>query len=98
MFTMADHFLRMARAGGAQDPFPERYTSMGLLAGQTNSATLPMSVTQSPIGIGVCRRRWSPRTCVAILDVLSLGRSMLGFGAGWYEWEHTALGMAFPPR
>ena len=34
---------------------------------------------------------------VTTLDVLSQGRSMLGFGAAWYEREHTALGIPYPP-
>jgi F420-dependent oxidoreductase-like protein len=31
------------------------------------------------------------------LDVLSQGRSMFGIGAAWYEREHTALGIPYPP-
>jgi alkanesulfonate monooxygenase SsuD/methylene tetrahydromethanopterin reductase-like flavin-dependent oxidoreductase (luciferase family) len=34
---------------------------------------------------------------VATLDVLSGGRAVLGIGAGWYEREHRALGVPFPP-
>ncbi|PPJ08819.1 LLM class F420-dependent oxidoreductase [Nocardia nova] len=92
MFTLADHFLQMERAGRAQDPFLEGYTSLGFLAGQTNSITLTMLVT------GVTYRYPGVLAkVVATLDVLSQGRSMLGLGAAWYEREHTALGIAFPP-
>jgi alkanesulfonate monooxygenase SsuD/methylene tetrahydromethanopterin reductase-like flavin-dependent oxidoreductase (luciferase family) len=31
------------------------------------------------------------------LDVLSEGRSFFGIGAAWYEREHLALGVPFPP-
>jgi F420-dependent oxidoreductase-like protein len=34
---------------------------------------------------------------VTTLDVLSGGRAMLGIGAAWYEHEHRALGVPFPP-
>jgi alkanesulfonate monooxygenase len=34
---------------------------------------------------------------VTTLDVLSGGRAWLGIGAGWYEREHEALGVPFPP-
>ncbi|MFF0454389.1 LLM class F420-dependent oxidoreductase [Nocardia africana] len=92
MFTLADHFLQMEGAGRAQDPFLEGYTSMGFLAGQTDSITLTMLVT------GVTYRYPGVLAkVVATLDVLSQGRSMLGLGAAWYEREHTALGIAFPP-
>ena len=31
------------------------------------------------------------------LDVLSGGRSMFGIGAAWYDREHHALGIPYPP-
>ena len=34
---------------------------------------------------------------VTTLDVLSGGRAMLGVGAAWYEREHRALGVPYPP-
>jgi F420-dependent oxidoreductase-like protein len=34
---------------------------------------------------------------VTTLDVLSSGRAMLGIGAAWYEREHHALGVPYPP-
>ena len=34
---------------------------------------------------------------MATLDVLSGGRAQLGIGAAWYEREHLALGVPFPP-
>ena len=34
---------------------------------------------------------------VAQVDAMSGGRVELGLGAGWYDAEHTAYGMPFPP-
>jgi F420-dependent oxidoreductase-like protein len=34
---------------------------------------------------------------VTSLDILSGGRAWLGIGAAWYEREHLALGVPFPP-
>ena len=34
---------------------------------------------------------------VTTLDVLSGGRSMFGIGAAWYDREHLALGIPYPP-
>ena len=34
---------------------------------------------------------------VTTLDVLSGGRSMFGIGAAWYDREHHALGIPYPP-
>jgi alkanesulfonate monooxygenase SsuD/methylene tetrahydromethanopterin reductase-like flavin-dependent oxidoreductase (luciferase family) len=33
----------------------------------------------------------------ATLDVISGGRAFLGLGAGWWEREHAAFGLPFPP-
>ena len=34
---------------------------------------------------------------VATLDVLTGGRAFCGVGAGWWEREHAAYGLPFPP-
>jgi alkanesulfonate monooxygenase SsuD/methylene tetrahydromethanopterin reductase-like flavin-dependent oxidoreductase (luciferase family) len=34
---------------------------------------------------------------VSTLDVISGGRAVLGVGAAWFEREHAALGVPFPP-
>ncbi len=92
MFTLADHFFQMEGVGRAEDPFLEGYTSLGYLAGGTTSITLTLMVT------GVTYRYPGVLAkTVTTLDVLSQGRSMLGIGAAWYEREHLALGIPYPP-
>src|SRR3984885_10017917 len=92
LFTLADHFFQMEGLGRAEDPFLEGYTSLGFLAGQTTSITLALLVT----GVTYRHPGLLAKT-VTTLDVLSQGRSMFGIGAAWYEREHRALGVPYPP-
>jgi F420-dependent oxidoreductase-like protein len=92
LFTLADHFFQMEELGRAQDPFLEGYTSLGFLAGRTTTIELTLLVT------GVTYRYPGVLAkAVSTLDVLSQGRSMLGLGAAWYDREHHALGIPYPP-
>jgi F420-dependent oxidoreductase-like protein len=92
MFTLADHFFQMETFGNATDPFLEGYTSMGYLAALTDRITLAMLVT------GVTYRYPGVLAKTATtLDVLSGGRSIFGIGAAWYDREHHALGIPYPP-
>jgi F420-dependent oxidoreductase-like protein len=92
VFTLADHFFQMEVLGRAEDPFLEGYTSLGFLAGQTTTIDLTLRVT----GV-IYRYAGVLAKAVTTLDVLSQGRSMLGLGAAWYDREHFALGIPYPP-
>jgi F420-dependent oxidoreductase-like protein len=92
MFPLADHFFQMENFGPAENPFLEGYTSMGYLAALTERITLTMMVT------GVTYRYPGVLAkTMTTLDVLSGGRSMFGIGAAWYDREHHALGIPYPP-
>jgi F420-dependent oxidoreductase-like protein len=92
VFTLADHFFQMENLGRAEDPFLEGYTSLGFLAAQTTTIDLTLLVS------GVTYRYPGVLAkAVTTLDVLSQGRSMLGLGAAWYDREHAALGIPYPP-
>ena len=92
LFTLADHFFQMEKLWPAENPFLEGYTSLGFLAAQTTTIDLSLLVT------GVTYRYPGVLAkAVTTLDVLSQGRSMLGLGAAWYDREHAALGIAYPP-
>lgn len=86
-----DHYLQMEMIG-ADQPMLEGYTLLGFLAGHTSTVELQLLVT------GVTYRHPGLLAkIVATLDVLSQGRAVLGIGAAWYQREHQALGVPFPP-
>jgi len=92
VFTLMDHWFQMEMMATSEDPMLEGYTSLGFLAGQTDTMTLGLLVT------GVTYRHPGLLAkIVTTLDVLSGGRAQLGIGAAWYEREHRGLGVPFPP-
>jgi F420-dependent oxidoreductase-like protein len=91
-FTLMDHWFQMEGFQTAHDPMLEGYTALGFVAGQTSAMTLGLLVT------GVTYRYPGLLAkIVTTLDVLSGGRAELGLGAAWYEREHLALGIPYPP-
>ena len=91
--TLMDHYLQIELVSPvAEDPMLEGYATLGYLAGITENLTLGLLVT------GVTYRHPGLLAkIVATLDVLSEGRAQLGIGAAWYDREHTALGVPYPP-
>ena len=90
--SLMDHYLQLEMMGAADQPMLEGYTSLGFLAGLTSTVELQLLVT------GVTYRHPGLLAkIVSTLDVLSGGRAVLGIGAAWYEREHRALGVAYPP-
>ena len=91
-FTVMDHFFQMEQFRTAHDPMLEGWTTLGFLAAVTERVRLGTVVT------GVTYRH--PGLLAKIgttLDVLSGGRAFMGIGAAWYEREHKALGVPYPP-
>jgi len=87
-----DHYLQLPYVGAADEPMLEGYTTLGFLAAHTSTVDLQLLVT------GVTYRHPGLLAkIVSTLDVLSGGRAVLGIGAAWYEREHRALGVPFPP-
>ena len=90
--TLMDHYFQIDSIGPAEDPMLEGYTTLGFLAGQTRNLRLGLLVT------GVTYRHPGLLAkIVTTVDILSGGRAMLGIGAAWYEREHHALGVPYPP-
>jgi len=91
-FTAMDHYFQMEHFATAHDPMLEGYSVLNFVAAKTERVRLGLMVT------GVTYRYPGLLAKIATsLDVLSGGRAMLGIGAAWYEREHRALGVPFPP-
>jgi F420-dependent oxidoreductase-like protein len=90
--SVMDHFFQLVPLGGPEQPMLEGYTTLGYLAAQTETMRLGLVVS------GVTYRYPGLLAKIATtLDLLSGGRAYLGLGAAWYEEEHSALGVPFPP-
>jgi F420-dependent oxidoreductase-like protein len=91
VFVM-DHFFQLPQIGPPELEMFEAYTLLGAIAARTESARLGTLVT------GVTYRNPAVLAkVVTALDVISGGRALLGIGAAWYDVEHEALGVEFPP-
>lgn len=91
VFVM-DHFFQLAMLGTPDRNMFEAYTLLGALAARTSTVRLGTLVT------GVTYRQPAVLAkVVTTLDVISRGRALLGIGAAWFELEHNALGVTFPP-
>ena len=90
-FFSSDHYLKMSAVSGLPGPL-DTWTTMAGLARDTHRLRLGSLVTP------VTFRLPGPLAiAVAQIDDMSGGRVELGLGAGWFEAEHRAYGIAFPP-
>lgn len=86
----SDHFLTM---GGDGLPGPtDAWVTLGGLARETQRIRLGTLVTSNTF-----RHPGLLAVEVAQVDAMSGGRVELGLGAGWYDNEHAAYGVPFPP-
>ena len=89
-FMRSDHYLVMGDSAGLPGPTHAWITLAGL-ARDTTSLRLGTLVSPAtfyqpgPLAIAVAQ-----------VDQMSGGRIDFGFGAGWYEAEHSAYGLDFP--
>ncbi|MGH3069304.1 MAG: LLM class F420-dependent oxidoreductase [Streptosporangiaceae bacterium] len=90
-FFRSDHYLNMGDGDGLPGPTDAWLTLAGL-ARQTSRIRL--GTLMSPITF---RYPGPLAISVAQVDEMSGGRVELGLGAGWFEAEHTAYGIPFPP-
>ncbi|WP_432565008.1 LLM class F420-dependent oxidoreductase [Kineococcus sp. SYSU DK003] len=89
-FFRSDHYLTM---GGDGLPGPtDAWTTLAALARDTTSIRLGTLVTSATF-----RHPGVLAIQVAQVDEMSGGRVEFGLGTGWYEEEHTAYGIPFPP-
>jgi F420-dependent oxidoreductase-like protein len=90
-FFRSDHYLSMGSADGLPGP-SDAWVTLAAIARQTDRIRLGTLVTSATF-----RLPGPLAVSVAGVDAMSGGRVELGLGAGWYEAEHTAYGIPFPP-
>jgi F420-dependent oxidoreductase-like protein len=89
-FFRSDHYLAMS-GDGLPGP-TDAWVTLAGLARETTRIRLGTMVTAATFRLpGVLA------ISVAQVDAMSGGRVELGLGTGWFEAEHTAYGIPFPP-
>ncbi|MEU4578431.1 LLM class F420-dependent oxidoreductase [Nonomuraea sp. NPDC023979] len=90
-FFRSDHYQRI----GAGDPGPgstDAWITLAGLARETSGIRLGTLVTPATF-----RLPGPLAISVAQVDAMSGGRVELGLGTGWFDGEHAAYGIPFPP-
>jgi len=90
-FFRSDHYLVMGAADGLPGPTDSWVTLAGI-ARETSRIRLGTLMTAATF-----RYPGPLAISVAQVDAMSGGRVEFGVGAGWYEPEHAAYGIPFPP-
>ncbi|KLO34624.1 F420-dependent oxidoreductase [Mycobacterium nebraskense] len=89
-FFRSDHYLAMSGDGM---PGPtDSWVTLGAIARETSSIRLGTLVTSATF-----RHPGPLAIAVAQVDDMSAGRVEFGLGSGWFEKEHQAYGIPFPP-
>jgi F420-dependent oxidoreductase-like protein len=90
-FFRSDHYLKMGEVSGLPGP-TDAWVTLAGLARDTERIRLGTLVTAATF-------RWPGPLAIAVaqVDAMSGGRVELGLGTGWYEDEHRAYGIPFPP-
>lgn len=90
-FFRSDHYLVMGGGDGLPGP-TDAWVTLGGIARETSTIRLGTLVTSATF-----RLPGPLAITVAQVDDMSAGRVELGLGAGWYQEEHEAYGIEFPP-
>lgn len=90
-FFRSDHYLKMGDAAGLPGP-TDAWVTLAGLARETERVRLGTLVTAATF-----RLPGPLAISVAQVDAMSGGRVDLGIGTGWYDDEHRAYGIPFPP-
>lgn len=89
-FFRSDHYLTIGGDGGVGST--DAWLTLAGLARETSRIRLGTLVTPATF-----RLPGPLAISVAQVDQMSGGRVELGLGTGWYDGEHTAYGIPFPP-
>lgn len=90
--SVMDHLVQIPQVGREWDPMPESLTLLTHLGAVTERCRLTVLVSAVTLRHPVLLGRQ-----LATLDVLTGGRVTCGLGAAWFEPEHRAYGLEFPP-
>ena len=90
-FFRSDHYLVMGDQDGLPGP-SDAWVTLAAIARETERIRLGTLVSSATF-----RLPGPLAISVAQVDTMSGGRVELGLGAGWYEAEHTAYGIPYPP-
>jgi len=90
-FFRSDHYLKMGGVSGFPGP-TDSWATLAALAVETSRIRLGTLVTAATF-----RLPGPLAITVAQVDQMSGGRVELGLGTGWFEAEHAAYGISFPP-
>ena len=90
-FFRSDHYLKMGDVSGLPGP-TDSWATLAALAVETSHIRLGTLVTAATF-----RLPGPLAITVAQVDQMSGGRVELGLGTGWFEAEHAAYGIPFPP-
>ena len=90
-FFRSDHYLKMGSVSGLPGP-TDSWATLAGLAVETSRIRLGTLVTAATF-----RLPGPLAITVAQVDQMSGGRVELGLGTGWFEAEHSAYGIPFPP-
>ena len=91
-FFRSDHYMYIGEGSGLPGP-TDSWVTLGALARETSRIRLGTMVTAAtfrfpgPLAIQVAQ-----------VDQMSGGRVEIGIGSGWYDGEHNAYGIPFPPQ
>jgi alkanesulfonate monooxygenase SsuD/methylene tetrahydromethanopterin reductase-like flavin-dependent oxidoreductase (luciferase family)/predicted kinase len=90
--ALMDHLIQVPQVGRAWDPIPEPWVALGAVAALGTGLRLGTLCT--PVTF---RRPGITAKAAATLSALTGGRAFVGVGAGWWEREHAAFDLPFPP-
>ncbi len=90
-FFRSDHYLKMGNVSGLPGP-TDSWATLAALAVETSRIRLGTLVTAATF-----RLPGPLAITVAQVDQMSGGRVELGLGTGWFDAEHAAYGIPFPP-
>jgi len=90
-FFRSDHYLKMGDVSGLPGP-TDAWVALAGLARDTSTIRLGTLVSSATF-----RLPGPLAIAVAQVDEMTGGRVELGLGAGWFEAEHRAYGIPFPP-